>query len=125
MKMLLAALVLFIAVPSRAQTTIRPLSDILEGHHVGGVSLDAVGDLYIADFGDIVWKITPDGERTVFAAGLYGTSGNAVDAEGNRLVEPDERVRLQSLEHGVHSDSPKRLKASYVCRSAAVSTRSS
>jgi DNA-binding beta-propeller fold protein YncE len=36
-------------------------------------------------FGDVVWKITPDGERHVFASGLYGASGNAIDNEGNLL----------------------------------------
>ena len=39
----------------------------------------------MADFGDSVWKITPEGKRQVFAAGLYGASGNAIDNEGNLL----------------------------------------
>src|SRR5262249_12045115 len=41
--------------------------------------------IYVADFGDFVWKITPEGERHVFASGLYGASGNAIDKEGNLL----------------------------------------
>src|SRR6266542_1964224 len=46
---------------------------------------DLVGNIYVADFGDFVWKITPEGERRVFASGLYGASGNAIDNEGNLL----------------------------------------
>ena len=70
---------------ARAQTKIRSLTDVINGHSVGGVTVDAVGDLYVADFGDVVWKITPDGERHVFASGFYGASGNAIDNEGNLL----------------------------------------
>jgi sugar lactone lactonase YvrE len=68
-----------------AQPTIRSFTGILEGHNVGGVTIDLVGNIYVADFGDVVWKITPEGEREVFASGLYGASGNAIDAEGNLL----------------------------------------
>ncbi len=76
---------LFAAVCAQAQTKIRSLTHVINGHSVGGVTVDAVGDLYVADFGDVVWKITPDGERHVFASGLYGASGNAIDNEGNLL----------------------------------------
>jgi len=76
---------LFAAASARAQTKIRSLTEVINGHSVGGVTVDAVGDLYVADFGDIVWKITPDGERHVFASGLYGSSGNAIDNDGNLL----------------------------------------
>jgi len=76
---------LFAAVSARAQLRIRSLTPVIDGHSVGGVTVDAVGDLYVADFGDIVWKITPDGERNIFASGLYGASGNAIDNEGNLL----------------------------------------
>ena len=39
----------------------------------------------MADFGDFVWKITPEGKRDVFASGLYGASGNAIDNDGKLL----------------------------------------
>ena len=32
-----------------------------------------------------MWKITPEGERREFASGFYGSSGNAIDSEGNLL----------------------------------------
>ena len=68
-----------------AQTKIRSLTKVIEGHAVGGVTTDLVGNIYVADFGDFVWKITPEGDRQVFASGLYGASGNAIDNEGNLL----------------------------------------
>jgi sugar lactone lactonase YvrE len=73
------------AVSAGAETKIRSVTDVINGHTVGGVTVDAVSNLYVADFGDIVWKITPDGKRHVFASGLYGASGNAIDNEGNLL----------------------------------------
>ena len=55
----------------------------MQGHQVGGVAVDAVGNLYVADFGDLVWKIPPEGQPQVFAQGFYGSSGNAIDHQGN------------------------------------------
>jgi DNA-binding beta-propeller fold protein YncE len=76
---------LFAAVSVRAQTEIRSLTNVIEGHAVGGVTTDLLGNIYVADFGEFVWKITPEGERQIFASGLYGASGNAIDNEGNLL----------------------------------------
>src|SRR6266513_1519075 len=76
---------LFAAASTRAQTKIRSLTNVIDGHAVGGVTIDLVGNIYVADFGDVVWKITPEGKRHVFASGLYGASGNAIDNEGNLL----------------------------------------
>jgi len=70
---------------ARAETEIRSLTGVINGHSTSGVTTDLVGNIYIADFGDFVWKITPEGERHVFASGLYGASGNAIDNEGNLL----------------------------------------
>ncbi|WP_431560797.1 hypothetical protein, partial [Sphingopyxis sp.] len=74
-----------LASSAAAQVEIRELTGIIEGHEVGGVSVDRTGIVYAADFGDIVWRITPEGKRSVLARGLYGTAGNAVDAKGNLL----------------------------------------
>lgn len=62
---------------------------------VGGVAVDRLGNVYVADFGDKVWKVTPWGEVEVFAEGFYGSSGNAVDPEGDLL---------QSSFHGDYLD---------------------
>jgi DNA-binding beta-propeller fold protein YncE len=76
---------LFATVSVRAQTKIRSLTNVIEGHAVGGVTVDLVGNIYVADFGEYVWKITPEGKRDVFASGFYGASGNAIDNGGNLL----------------------------------------
>ena len=76
---------LLAAVPAPAQTRIRSLTEVIDGHNVGGVTSDLIGNIYVADFGDVVWKITPEGERHVFASGFYGASGNAIDEQGNLL----------------------------------------
>ncbi|HEY6621524.1 MAG TPA: hypothetical protein VIY68_18410 [Steroidobacteraceae bacterium] len=79
---LLALVLLFFDGNAYAQS-IHALTDVMEGHQVGGVSVDAVGNLYVADFGDLVWKIPPEGQPHILAAGFYGSSGNAVDHLGN------------------------------------------
>ena len=83
--LLFALTLLFATVSVRAQTKIRSLTNVIEGHAVGGVTVDLLGNIYVADFGEFVWKITPEGKRDVFASGLYGASGNAIDHEGNLL----------------------------------------
>ncbi len=83
---LLASLALLAAMSVQAETQIRSLTEVIVGHAVGGVTTDAVGNLYVADFGETVWKLTPERpERTVLASNLYGTSGNAVDNDGQLL----------------------------------------
>jgi len=57
----------------------------------GDLSVDANGDIFVADFGislnnangDTVWKVTPNGQFSVFAQGFVGASGNTFDAQGN------------------------------------------
>ena len=86
---------LFAAASTRAQTKIRSLTNVIDGHAVGGVTIDLVGNIYVADFGDVVWKITPEGKRHVFASGLYGASGNPIDNEGN-LLQSNERKQNEN-----------------------------
>ncbi len=62
--------------------SVRTLTDTLPGA-VGGVAVDRLGTIYVADFRESVWKVTPDGRASVFATGLYGASGNALDRKGN------------------------------------------
>jgi DNA-binding beta-propeller fold protein YncE len=76
---------LFTAVSAHAEPEIHALTEVIEGHSVGGVTTDALGNIYIADFGEIVWKFTPEGKRHEFTSGLYGASGNAIDKQGNLL----------------------------------------
>jgi sugar lactone lactonase YvrE len=83
--LVLVSTLLVAAGSAAAQTEIRSLTEVIVGHQVGGVTIDLVGNVYVADFGEVVWKITPEGERSVFASGLYGASGNVIDKEGNLL----------------------------------------
>jgi len=69
------------AVPPLEVTT---LVEELDGA-VGGVAVDGLGNVFVADFGDKVWKISPWGDVEVFVDSLYGTSGNTIDPEGNLL----------------------------------------
>ena len=51
---------------------------------VGGVVVDKLGYVYVADFLESVWRLNPvDGHIEAYAAGLYGASGNAFDKNGN------------------------------------------
>lgn len=50
---------------------------------LGGVTVDVLGFVYVANFHDAVWKISPQGETKLLTDGLYGSSGNAIDGQGN------------------------------------------
>jgi len=83
---LLASLALISVTPAHAETEIRAITDVIVGHSVGGVTTDLVGNLYVADFGETIWKMKPEGPQwTVFVSGLYGASGNAIDNDGTLL----------------------------------------
>ena len=79
------SMLLLASAAARSQAEISSLTGIIEGHEVGGMTVDWTGSIYSADFGDIVWRLTPEGERREFASGLYGTSGNAIDHQGMLL----------------------------------------
>jgi len=59
----------------------------------GGVSVGPDGNIYVADFGNLlsnadgtaVYKVTPQGLVTAFATGFNGASGNDFDASGNLI----------------------------------------
>lgn len=50
---------------------------------LGGVTVDRLGFVYVSNFREAVWKISPAGEATLLTDGLYGSSGNTIDAKGN------------------------------------------
>ncbi len=76
---------------------VRTVTDTLVGA-VGGVAVDRLGIVYVADFGEVVHKVWPDGRREVFATGLYGTSGNAVDSKGRLLQSEFTGNRVARIE---------------------------
>ena len=51
--------------------------------NLGGMTIDRLGFLYVANFRDAVWRVSPDGEVTELTRSLYGASGNAVDRRGD------------------------------------------
>ncbi len=61
-----------------------PLSRELDSRgNLGGVSVDRLGFVYVANFRDSVWKISPEGEVATLTRSLYGASGNALDSRGD------------------------------------------
>ena len=70
--------------PAASGVKVRTVTDTLVGG-VGGVAVDRAGAIYVATFGDVVYKVMPDGRTSVFATGLYGASGNAIDSRGRLL----------------------------------------
>ena len=52
---------------------------------LGGMCTDKLGFIYVANFRDAVWRVSTDGEVKLLTDGLYGSSGNVVDGEGNLL----------------------------------------
>lgn len=70
---------------------VETLAEVAGG--TGGLVMDAHGNLYSADFGAVlgdastagtrIYRITPDGEASVFAEGFQGASGIAIDSKGN------------------------------------------
>ena len=75
----------------RAREVSTVLDDIEAG--TGGLNIDQQGNLYTADFGSRldgkgkgghrVYRVTPDGESSVFCRQMRGASGNTFDEDGN------------------------------------------
>ncbi len=74
--------------------SVETLTDGIDGG-TGGLAIDSAGNLFSADFGwrldgkgkggDQVFKVTPDGQVSLFCRQMRGASGNAFDADGNLL----------------------------------------
>ena len=65
--------------------TIATSEPLVSWGNLGGVTVDRLGFIYVANFSDRVWRITPEGEVTTLTKSLYGASGNAVDSRGRLL----------------------------------------
>ncbi len=66
----------------KLEVKVSSFTDTLVGR-VGEIDRDVIGNLFVADFGEKVWKVSPVGEVEVFTNTMYGSSGNALDAQGN------------------------------------------
>jgi len=83
----LAVTLLFAAVCVRAQIKIHSLTDVIEGHSVGGVTIDLVGNIYVADWGNNrVQVLDPDGR---FRVKLLGDAGLSKWAQEFLPANPD------------------------------------
>lgn len=69
--------------PPDTVTTVFSTDTIADYGAVGGVAIDALGYVYVADFRNAVWRLAPDGKLTKLADGLYGASGIAVGPTGD------------------------------------------
>ncbi|MDX1498252.1 MAG: hypothetical protein R3176_00035 [Woeseiaceae bacterium] len=61
-----------------------PLDAVLDSRgNLGGMTVDRLGFVYVANFRDAVWRVGPDGDVKELSRSLYGSSGNAVDSRGD------------------------------------------
>lgn len=56
---------------------------LVSSSQLGGVTVDRLGFVYVSNFREAVWQISPAGEVKLLTDGLYGASGNTIDAKGN------------------------------------------
>ena len=90
------------------ETSPAPIVDILTEvpAATGGLSVDADGNIYVADIGlaparqgRTIYKVTPEGEVSIFAEStdFTGASGNAFDSEGNLYQSSFNRNRISKI----------------------------
>lgn len=73
------------SVPGLEVTTLEVEEPLASAGRLGGVSLDASGNVYVSNFGASLWRVSPDGTVTKLADGLRETSGNTVLPDGRLL----------------------------------------
>ena len=90
-----------------------PLSAKLESlGGIGGVSVDADGNIILANFNKYVWRISPEGEVQVLADDFSGSSGNTVLRDGDILqadFETQSILRIGSVDGGAQVFSEEGL----------------
>ncbi len=68
--------------PAAERVQIRTLGDRLKTG-TGGVSVGPDGNIYVADFGPSIVRITPEGDLETVASDLKGASGNFIEENGS------------------------------------------
>ena len=66
-------------------STLHTSEPLWSAERLGGLSVDANGAVYVANFGATVWRVDADGRVTALYKSLRGSSGNAIDLKGNLL----------------------------------------
>lgn len=51
----------------------------------GGITIDQLGYLYVANFMNDVYRVSETGDVDLLSGGLYGAAGNVIDQEGNLI----------------------------------------
>ncbi len=69
-------------IPPHTVSTVFVSDTLADFGAVGGVVVDALGYVYVADFRNAVFRIHPHGHVEKFADGFYGASGNAIGPRG-------------------------------------------
>ncbi len=116
---LIAILGLMLVITTSAQTgssvVVETLAEIPAS--TGGIAVDAQGNVYVGDIGPPsnralgtkVYKITPEGEASIFAEGdlFMAASGNAFDSQGNLL-------QSNYIGHTINKISPEGVVSVFV-----------
>src|SRR5262245_5852877 len=79
--------------------------------HAGGLAFDAGGNLFVSD-GHSIFKYTPDGTKSTFAAGLRYSLGLCFDDKGNLFVS-DGAVTAATNQRAILKFSPNRTKSTF------------
>ena len=66
----------------KVSTQVSSITEAISGQ-TGGVAVGPDGIIYVADFANQVWKVSPDGSMEVLATGFTKAAGCALDADGN------------------------------------------
>jgi sugar lactone lactonase YvrE len=72
-----------VTIPPDTVTTLSVQLPLTGFGNIGGVTSDALGFVYVANFRDAVWRIGPDGSTRLLTDALYGASGNTVNLRGD------------------------------------------
>lgn len=81
----LSKAVLAAPLPDSTLGTLKLDAELQARGRLGGVAVDRLGFIYVSNFRDSVWKISPEGEVRMLTDSLYGSSGNTIDKRGNLL----------------------------------------
>lgn len=68
--------------PAKASTEVESLTKVTAGQ-TGGITVAPDGTIFVADFANQVWKVSPDGAMTVLTTGFTKAAGCALDPDGN------------------------------------------
>ncbi len=72
-------------VPPHTTTTVATSVELVSDGLIGGIGVDAEGNIYAADLGSHIWKIAPDGQTTLFSDDFNDPSGMLVLPNGDIL----------------------------------------